>query len=811
MSSENEPKMKAKRGVVRVLTTVVLLLNAVKPAEPSDPIIIVTVAGNGTAGYAGDGEPATAASLNRPFGVMVDGNGVVYIADTRNNRIRRVGTDGIITTIAGTGVDWFGGDGGPATQAEFYSPTGVAIDSQGNLLIAEGSRIRRVDANGLTSTFAGKENKWGYAGDGGIATQAELDTPHGVAIDPVSGVVYISDRNNHRIRRVDAIGIITTFAGTGVGGFSGDGGQATNAKISGPRDIIVDGNGNVYFADVGNYCIRRVGTNGIISTVVGTPRTWGTPVEGAVATQTPLNGPKGVAIDANGAIFITDASEQKIFRVGQDGTIQTFAGTGSIGFSGDGGPATEAELFSPEGITIDGNGVLYVADLSNQRIRKIGLESVLIPPTGSNGSLKATYVIQAMDGANGLRDTIRVQVSDSDLDVDNAQIESATVLLENRTSGEREQVQVTENEVGSGIFHGGIPTQFGNSGVDGDGMLTIASGDLVVAQYEDNLTSTGGSATREAKINIVRLFGDVTGNGEVRAYDANQILRFVVQKETASFEDSLEADVDGDSQILAADASFVLQYIVGYFNRFPVQTDATINGASDWKNHPFLKPVTARYVVKLGGVEPQSGTFLLPIVLTEREGTVSGTVTVRCGLAIDIEEVFLAQEYSNFILTYAIGTRVLRIAFAGPESPAVGNGTVALVRIRSTTGEPFRFQLDKVFLNGQRIPSALLEEAGLSVVHVPLTYSLHQNYPNPFNLSTTIRYMVPETAHVNLRVFNLAGQSVRVLVDEEQSAGEFQVVWDGRDDSGRTVTNGLYMYRFSAGGYSEMKKMILLK
>ena len=802
--------MKVKEGAVRLSIAVVLLLHAIKPAEPSDLIIIATVAGNGTTGFDGDGGPATVASLNYPLGMAVDDNGVVYIADWKNNRIRRVGTDGIINTIAGTGVDWFGGDGGPATQAEIYSPTGVAIDAQWNLLIAEGSRIRRVDTNGLTSTFAGTENKWGYAGDGGLATQAELDTPHGVAIDPVSGGVYISDRNNHRIRRVDASGIITTFAGTGVAGFSGDGGQAINAQIHSPLGITVNGSGAVYFADAGNYCIRRVGTNGIISTVAGTPGSWGTPVEGAVATQTPLNGPKGVAIDANGALYITDPGEQKIFRVGIDGAIRTFAGTGSIGFSGDGGPATEAEMFSPEGITIDGNGVLYVADTSNQRIRKIGPASLLIPPTGSDGTLKATFVIQAMDGANGLRDTIRVQVSDPDLDMDNGQIETTTIFLENRTSGEREQIQVTETEANSGIFHGSIPTQFGSSGVDGDGMLVITLGDQVAAQYEDNFTSTGGNATLEANINVVRLFGDVTGNGAVRAYDANQILGFAVQSEIASFEDSLEADVDGDSQILVADASFVLQYIVGYFNRFPVQIDVALNGDSDWKNHPFLKPIAARSIVKLGVPEPQeSGNFLLPLTLTEREGIVSGTVAVRCDHATDIEDVVLVKEYSNFLLTYHISAKGLRIAFAGSESPAAGSGTVALLRIRPTEAEPLRFQLDEAFLNGKRILVSS-EKTGQSIVLVSRAYCLHQNYPNPFNPSTTIRYLLPEAAYLNLRVFNLAGQSVRVLVDKEQSAGEYRVVWDGMDDSGRIVTNGLYLYRISAGRFSETKKMILL-
>ena len=246
----------------------------------------------------GDGGPATSAFLNSPEGVAVDGAGNLYIADTSNYRIRKVGTDGIITTVAGTGSFGFSGDGGPATSAEFDSPEDVVVDGAGNLYIADAGknyRIRKVDTGGIITTVAGT---WGagFSGDDGPATSALLNFPYGIALDG-AGNLYIADTVNHRIRKVDTGGTITTVAGTGAAGFSGDDGPATSAQLNFPYGVALDGAGNLYIADTVNNRIRKVDTNGAITTVAGggTPGgpTTPTPAPAPTPTPTPLPGGRG--------------------------------------------------------------------------------------------------------------------------------------------------------------------------------------------------------------------------------------------------------------------------------------------------------------------------------------------------------------------------------------------------------------------------------------------------------------------------------------------------------------------------------------
>ena len=267
--------------------------------------IITTVAGNGTYGDSGDGGPATQASLYNPYGVAVGGDGSLYIADTYNNRIRRVGADGIITTVAGTGIYGSSGDGGPATQASLTHPLGVAVGGDGSLYIADtnSSRIRRVGADGIITTVAGTGTH-GSSGDGGPATQASLTHPFGVAVGG-DGSLYIADSGNHRIRRVGADDIITTVAGNATGGYSGYGGPATQASLYNPYGVAVGGDGSLYFADGSNNRIRRVGADGIIATVAGNG-IYGSSGDGGPATQASLYNPFGVAVGGDGSLYFVD-------------------------------------------------------------------------------------------------------------------------------------------------------------------------------------------------------------------------------------------------------------------------------------------------------------------------------------------------------------------------------------------------------------------------------------------------------------------------------------------------------------------------
>ena len=310
---------------------------------------INTLAGNGTGGFAGDGGLATSAELKIPFGVAVDSAGNAYIADAQNNRIRRVSTTGIITTVAGNGSAGSAGDGGPAVSASLNNPTGVAIDATGNLYIADqyNNKIRVVNIAGLISTFAGNGTV-GNGGDGGPATAAALYYPGGVALDGL-GSMYIADTNNHRIRKVNiSTGTITTIAGSGSVGYSCAAGVATAVGLHNPFGVAADASGNIYIADTYNQCIRKV-TAGNITTLAGNGiASFGG--DGGPATSASLNYPSGVVVDGVGDIYIADVVNNRVRMVSPLGMITTLAGTGVAGFSGDGGPAPAARLYNPTGV-----------------------------------------------------------------------------------------------------------------------------------------------------------------------------------------------------------------------------------------------------------------------------------------------------------------------------------------------------------------------------------------------------------------------------------------------------------------------------
>jgi sugar lactone lactonase YvrE len=332
--------------------------------------IITTVAGNGIATNGGDGGAATNANLNYPFAVAFDAFNNLYIADSSNNCIRKVATNGIITRVAGNGTPGTNGDGGAATNASLDYPVALAFDGAGNLYFADyyNERIRKVATNGIITTVAGNGTT-NFAGDSGQATNASLDGPYGLALD-AAGNLYIADRLNNRIRKVATNGIITTVAGNGVETYSGDGGYATNASLNRPLDVAIDPSGNLYIADYYNYVIRKVGTNGMITTVAGNVAA-GYSGDGVQATNTSLNRPAGLAFDTIWNLYIADCYNQRIRQVATNGIIITLAGNGTTNFAGDGGAATNASLAYPHRVAFDAAGNLYIADSSNNRIRKV--------------------------------------------------------------------------------------------------------------------------------------------------------------------------------------------------------------------------------------------------------------------------------------------------------------------------------------------------------------------------------------------------------------------------------------------------------
>ena len=333
--------------------------------------IIRTFAGTGQAGYSGDGMTASSSRLYYPEGLAMDASGNLYIADSFNVRVRKVDRYGTITTFAGNGFSGFSGDGGPATLAQLYDPEGVAVDGAGNVYIADSaeSRVRKVSASGTITTFAGNGTA-GFSGDGGLATLAELNTPKGVAVDG-SGNVYIADVYNERIRKVDTSGTITTVAGNGTFTFSGDGGPATQASLLNAYRMTFDGSGLLVIADYGHNRIRRVDASGIINTIAGTG-TAGFSGDGGSALLAQLSGPMAVAFDASNNMYIGEIGNERVRRVNAAGIISTLAGNGTGGYAGDGGPATAAEFAEPYDIVTDSSYDVFVDDWYNHRVRMIG-------------------------------------------------------------------------------------------------------------------------------------------------------------------------------------------------------------------------------------------------------------------------------------------------------------------------------------------------------------------------------------------------------------------------------------------------------
>ncbi len=474
-------------------------------------------------GFSGDNGSAGLAQLDRPFGVATGPDGSIFIADGFNKRIRKISPNGIITTIAGNpaGNEL---DNGPAKLIKIGMPMSIALGPDGSIYFAEDARhrIRKIDPEGSISVVAGT-GSYGLSGDGGPAKLAQLNAPGDIALAP-DGSIYIADANNHRIRRIDPNGIITTIAGTGTGsdggGFAGDGGPASLARLKYPNGIAIGSDGVIYIADSGNNCVRRIEINGVITTVAGNGNSLGGfSGDGGPAVKADLNSPQTIMVTSDGTIFITDYRNHRIRKVTSDGIIRTVAGTetpdkngdGSSdgGYDGDGDFASEAQLCYPSGIALSPDGSLYIADTHNHRIRRVGQPSM--------GNLANEYLIADQGGgqlfafdSNGRHFRTINALTGSDIYTfsynDNGQLAAVTDAFDNVTAIVRDAE--------------GNPTEIVASGGQKTYLKVNANGYLssISCPYEIPINLSYGNG------NLLTMFSDHKGNVYRFSYDEMGLL-----------------------------------------------------------------------------------------------------------------------------------------------------------------------------------------------------------------------------------------------------------------------------------------------
>ncbi len=534
--------------------------------------------------------------------------------------------------------------------------------------------------------------------------------------------------------------------------------------------------------------------------------------------------------DRNASAVLTDsvlilavdkiyADSQYVYLFEQTVDDSVFTGTVSTEFSAPGDSRSSVDgvistIFDTSAVAAGDSIFVTYVDSFNTSGSPIALIDTVEVIGGADGVAIASYVVQSLDGRDGVRDTVRVQITEADLNVSALTVDSvdAVVTHTKAAATETEAIRLFETGVDSDIFEIRLPTVEGSPGTTDDGILTITGFDSLIVTYDDTLTAQGGTLTVKDTTRVISLFGDIRSNDLIQAFDAAYILATAVGLTSNTATDSLVQDVTGNNVVNGFDASDVLLYVVRLIDRFPVQTDFT----PDPKNHPFAKPVPLDQIIALGDLQPlEDGTYLAPIRLGDRAGIRSGTLRIGYDAGVEVVEATLEGAYSGFMIAHNAGTDHVRVAFAGSQAKAEGPGEVVYLHVKPSGDTPLRLSLDQVYLNGFNLTPefAIAPEVIAAIVPEdrPLVYALHQNMPNPFNPETTIRYELPDAVDVRLVVYNLVGQQIRTLVSEHQEAGRYQMTWNGLDAQGRQVGSGLYLLRMEAGSFKQTRRMLMLK
>ncbi len=655
------------------------------------PGIINTVAGDASWVYSGDNVPATNAPIFLPFGITVDGKGDLFIADSSNNRIRRVdATSQVITTYAGNGVVGSRGDNGAATNANLNNPTALALDPAGNLFIADSGNnvIRRVDAfTGVITTYAGTISSHGYSGDNGLATSATFNSPNGIGFDS-NGNLYIADTGNHAIRFISASsGIITTVAGTGNAGFGGDNGLATQALLNSPWSVTpippsVPGvNAGFYIADQNNSRIRKVDASGNITTVAGS--TAGYSGDNGPATSAQLYEPASVLVDVAGNLYIADSGNNVVRRINAStGVITTYAGNNSEQFSGDAGPASEAGLYGPYAFALDSQGSLYIADVFHNRIRKVAANTAILQYPVMRQFRVSTPLPQIIENDGNAPLTVSQfnAVSNSQLDAGSTtcSLTEPLLVLEQCTVG----VDFTPQTIGK-LVTGELDVQSNAGNTPGvislTGQVLDVNPTVLAITSSLNPSLNGQSVTFNANVSNT---ANETPTGTVTFLDGTTTLgtgtlaggstSFTISTLTAG-NHAITASYPGDSQNASA-VSTVLTQVV---KEASAATTTTLTSTTN--NTAAGAPVSFTATVNI--VTANSGNGNITGTVTFEQGSnVLGTATINAGTATSSSGVATIN-----LTDLPVGTDNITAVYAGNANYAASTSSPITQTVISAT------------------------------------------------------------------------------------------------------------------------------
>lgn len=635
------------------------------------PGLMSTAVGNGGWIYQGDGMQASNATLYLPQGLVVDAAGNLYITDTQSNRVRRVDAQTQqISTIAGNGTTGYVGDNGPATGASLNNPTGLALDGRGNLYIADSfvNAVRVVDlTTNIIRTVAGNGTP-GYSGDGGQGTSAKLSGPNGLAIDAVAGVLYIADTGNNVVRKLDlTTGVISTFAGTGVAGYSGDGAAAISAQMNGPWGVAVDANGRVCIAEQNNHTVRCV-TGGNIQRVAGNGQA-GYAGDGGAAASAVLNYPSGLLFDVAGNLLIADSSNNRVRRINAlTGLIETIAGTGGQSTAGDGGAATQAQVYGPYSMALDGFGDVFIADMFHNRIRKI-----------TTNAAKMTFA-DIRVGRTSPTQTITVEnTGNASLTITNLETD-ANSSLDGSTANACANNTVLASSAQCAVGAQFAPTVVGNPVTATITVHSAATNDPAVLTLTGNsLTLDPTTTTLTSNVNPSAAGSAVIFQAQVQSSGTN------VPTGTVTFKDG--SSTIGSGTLVAGVATFSTSSLALGSHSI------TASYAGDSSNNPSVSAVLTQ-VVKQGAnltlvsalnpsVVKQQVTFTVTV---SSAGTPTGSVTFQDG-STNLQIVALSGAGTAQFTTDAlsVGTHGIRAIYGGDNNTMAATSSTLTQTVNKDT------------------------------------------------------------------------------------------------------------------------------